>query len=90
MQFLHVKFNLKWEETTTYNLGFSFGLYDMSHHLDWSFTKIQRFIAELLATAVVTCFQTGLSKNDLTTKGVEFSLRTFFPMWYELKMLIGI
>ncbi|NDP23042.1 MAG: SusC/RagA family TonB-linked outer membrane protein, partial [Paludibacter sp.] len=71
--------NLKWEETTTYNVGLDFGLYN--NRVNGSvevFYKDSKDLLADVATADGSNFSNRSWQNigSFTTKGVEFSLST--------------
>ena len=71
--------NLKWEETTTYNIGVDFGLYQ--DRITGSLEVYQRDTRDLLnfinvpAGSNLTNF-INTNVGDLTNRGVEFSINT--------------
>ncbi|MFV5687096.1 SusC/RagA family TonB-linked outer membrane protein [Flavobacterium sp. ZT3R25] len=71
--------NLKWEETTTYNAGLDFGLYDnrVSGSIEVFYKDSKDLLADV-ATADGSNFSNRSWQNigSFTTKGVEFSLST--------------
>jgi TonB-linked SusC/RagA family outer membrane protein len=71
--------NLKWEETTTYNAGLDFGLYDnrVSGSVEVFYKDSKDLLADV-ATADGSNFSNRSWQNigSFTTKGVEFSLST--------------
>ncbi|CAM3964959.1 SusC/RagA family TonB-linked outer membrane protein [Flavobacterium weaverense] len=71
--------NLKWEETTTYNAGLDFGLYDnrISGSLEVFYKDSKDLLADV-ATADGSNFSNRSWQNigSFTTKGIEFSLST--------------
>ncbi len=69
--------NLKWEETTTYNIGLDFGL--LNNRISGSLDVYQRETVDLLNTVAIaagTNFSNQLLTNvgELTNKGLEFSV----------------
>jgi TonB-dependent starch-binding outer membrane protein SusC len=69
--------NLKWEETTTYNIGLDFGI--LNNRITGALDVYQRETVDLLNTVAIaagTNFSNQLLTNvgELTNKGFEFSL----------------
>ena len=71
--------NLKWEETTTYNAGLDFGLYDnrITGSLEVFYKDSKDLLADV-ATADGSNFSNRSWQNigSFTTKGVEFTLNS--------------
>jgi iron complex outermembrane receptor protein len=71
--------NLKWEETTTYNVGLDFGLYDnrVNGTVEVFYKDSKDLLADV-ATADGSNFSNRSFQNigSFTTKGVEFALST--------------
>lgn len=69
--------NLKWEETTTYNIGLDYGL--LNNRISGTLDIYQRETVDLLNTVAIaagTNFSNQLLTNvgELTNKGIEFSI----------------
>lgn len=70
--------NLKWEETTTYNLGLDFGIANRVNGSIEAFYKESNDLLADVATADGSNFSNRSWQNigSFTTKGVEFTLNT--------------